>query len=134
MRLSATAAPSVSIMQDTQLLIPASFTDLLFPPRPTQRSVNWAAAAQRYELCEDMAQLLCEQAPLIQHKQVLETDQVLTRMLQSLLEEEARLEESEALWVVCRLAELLQWPLPAGLADGLPPSAADWLERQLTLA
>jgi hypothetical protein len=49
-------------MDDSQILVPESFTALFVPPgrlRPTETREH---IAQRYELCEDMAQMLTETA------------------------------------------------------------------------
>ena len=69
--------------------------------------------AARYELCEDMAQLLTEQAANLQFQLGITEDLALERCLQGMLATPAVVSEAEARWVVCRLAELLHWPLPA---------------------
>ena len=45
-----------------QILIPASFSALYVPPGKLKPSLGAREMAARYELCEDMAQLLTEQA------------------------------------------------------------------------
>lgn len=121
-------------MQDSQTLIPASFTDLIYPPQHNRRKPDWASLAERFELCEDMAQLLSEQARQVLVKLGITEADVLTRMLQGLLADEARLSEAEALWVVCRLAELQHWPVSAQLAAPLGDEATAWLQQQLAAA
>ncbi|HEX5806733.1 MAG TPA: ATPase with chaperone activity [Macromonas sp.] len=115
-------------MQDCQIQIPPSFAEL--HSTGTRSKPDWAAVAERHELCEDMAQLLTEQAHQVWVKLGITEADVLRRMLQGLLADEARLSELEALWVVCRLAELQQWPLPADLADPLGETGTEWLHRQ----
>ena len=96
-----------------QIPIPPSFTALYLPPGRHKPSLAWPALAARYELCEDMAQMLTEQASSQQFAQGIGEDQALEHCLQGLLAAPGVLCEAEARWVVCRLAELLQWPQPA---------------------
>lgn len=118
-------------MSDSQILLPPSFVDLLAPAGRSGRIHDLQTLLQRHELCEDMAQLLTEHARQVWVKLGITESDVLTKMLQGLLKEEARLSEHEALWVVCRLAELLGWPVPPGLAAPLGEEATAWLERQI---
>jgi hypothetical protein len=115
-------------MQDCQLQIPSSFADI--HRTHARLKPDWTAVAERHEWCEDMAQLLTEQAGQVLVRLGITEADVLRKMLQGLLADEARLSELEALWVVCRLAELQQWPLPADLADPLGEAGTDWLHRQ----
>jgi len=121
-------------MHDCQTLIPSSFIELSCPSTGIRKKPEWATMAERHELCEDMAQLLTEQARQALVKLGITEADVLRKMLQGLLTEEARLSEMEALWVVCRLAELLQWPLPANLAEPLDEAGSEWLRRQFLAA
>ena len=72
---------------------------------------------QRYELCEDMAQLLVDHGQAVHHDQGVAEDEVLARIEAGLAGPGAGLEPgfdpAEARWVVTRLAELLGWPAPA---------------------
>lgn len=78
-----------------------------------------AELRERHELCEDLANHLVASAQALQHDVGLSEDEVLQRCHQGLAQPEAGLAEGEPAWVVCRLAELLRWPLPHEL---LPPS------------
>ena len=63
----------------------------------------------RYELCEDMAQMLTETASMQLHGLGIAESDVLQRCRQGLLAEPAVVSADEAGWVVTRLAELLGW-------------------------
>lgn len=95
-----------------QIDIPSSFLALYASPGRAKPTLDARALAARYELCEDMAQLLTEQAATQQFQLGITEDLTLERCLQGLLGRPDLLSESEARWVICRLAELLQWPWP----------------------
>lgn len=95
-----------------QTYIPPSFWVLYVPPGKIKPSLGLREMAARYELCEDLAQLLTEQAANQQFQLGITEDLALDRCLQGLLATPEVVSEVEARWVVCRLAELLQWPLP----------------------
>jgi hypothetical protein len=95
-----------------QIFIPPSFSALFVPPGKHRPTIGAREMAARHELCEDMAQLLTEQAATQQFQLGITEDLALERCLQGLLASPEVLGEAEARWVVCRLAELLQWPLP----------------------
>ncbi len=95
-----------------QIFIPPSFSALYVPPGKARPTLGARDMAARYELCEDMAQLLTEQAATQQFQLGITEDLALERCLQGLLATPSVVNEGEARWVVCRLAELLQWPLP----------------------
>ena len=99
--------------QEFQIHIPPSFMALYVPPGKIKPTLGHREMAARYELCEDMAQLLTEQAANLQFQLGITEDLALERCLQGLLATPDVLSEAEARWVVCRLAELLNWPLPA---------------------
>ncbi|WP_088280631.1 hypothetical protein [Ideonella sp. A 288] len=63
----------------------------------------------RYELCEDMAQMLVEHSQAVHHDQGVSEDLVLSRTQAGLCTPESGFNEAEAVWVVTRLAELLGW-------------------------
>ena len=118
-------------MDDNQTLVPASFIDLYVEPgrlKPSQ-SRDWIA--QRFELCDDMAAMLGEPASEALVKLGVTEGDVLRKMFQSLIGGEAGLTEAEALWVVCRLAELLAWPLSSQLVSGTSEATAAWWQRQM---
>jgi hypothetical protein len=68
--------------------------------------------AQRYDTCEDLAHLLTDHAQSQQFNQGGHTDGVLSQCMAGLLCADSGVDAAEARWVVCRLAELLNWPVP----------------------
>lgn len=79
----------------------------------------------RYELSEDMAQMLVEHSQALHHDQGVAEGDILARTGAGLASPDAGFSPAEAAWVVTRLAELLGWPW-AGLpvqspsAEGKP--------------
>ena len=64
---------------------------------------------ERYDLCEDMAQMLCQPSlNMMGSMNITETD-VLDRTLQGLLINPDIVSPSEAKWVLQRMSELLNW-------------------------
>lgn len=102
-----------------QIEIPASFMALYVLPGRQKPSLPRDEVAARYELCEDMAQLLTETARNMEFSLGLAESDVLTRCLQGLRVEPAVVSEAESVWVVRRLAELLGWS-DEGLQDLQP--------------
>jgi hypothetical protein len=92
-----------------QIEIPASFMALFVLPGRQKPSLPRDELAARYELCEDMAQLLTETARNMEFSLGLAESDVLTRCLQGLRVEPAVVSDAESVWVVRRLAELLGW-------------------------
>ena len=93
--------------EGSQILVPQSFTALFIPAgrlRPTETA---AFIEQRYELCEDFAQMLVEPARARQLDLGITEADVLQRVGQGLRGEGAVVSPDEATWVVTRLAELL---------------------------
>lgn len=111
-RVSPAHLHSALMSDEFQLYIPPSFMALFVPPGKIKPSIGQREMAARYELCEDMAQLLTEQATEQQFQLGITEDLALERCLQGLLATPEVVNEVEARWVVCRLAELLHWPLP----------------------
>ena len=107
-----------------QLPLPASFIALFVPAGRIKPTASRAEMAARYDFCEDLASALTERAStLLWELGVTEAD-VLDRMHEGLAGPGSALSAAEARWVVCRLAELLEWPLPAFISDAaVPPSA-----------
>ena len=99
--------------EDSQILIPPSFIALYVPEGRSRPSLPRDVLAQRHELCEDMAQMLTETASTLLVTLGITEHDVLSRCRQGLLAEPAVVSADEAGWVVSRLAELLNWPLPA---------------------
>jgi hypothetical protein len=95
---------------DSQIVVPRSFIELFMVEGRTRPSEPQDVIAARYELCEDMAQMLVETARVkLFDLGVAETD-VLERVRRGLLGKESPLQPDESTWVVRRLAELLTWP------------------------
>ena len=107
---------------DNQILIPPSFEAVhrdargrLSLPRDDFRA--------RYELCEDMAQMLVEPCQARLHDQGLSEDLVLARTEAGLAADGSGFSAAEAGWVVTRLAELLDWPWHGRPVAPEPPAA-----------
>lgn len=96
---------------DNQIYLPESFTALYVPPGKIKPSIGHREMAARYELCEDLANLLTEKAANMQFTLGITEELVLQQCEQGLLAEPAVVIPVEARWVVCRLAELLNWPM-----------------------
>ena len=97
--------------EGSQILVPQTFTALFIPAgklRPTETS---AFIEQRYELCEDFAQMLVDKAKARQWELGIAEADVLERMAQGLSASEV-FSAAESLWVLRRLAELLGWSDP----------------------
>lgn len=97
---------------DNQFEIPRSFIDLFVPPGAIKPREPRNVIAQRYELCEDMAQMLVERSQEVLHDIGLSEDIVLSRSFDGLCVEGSGITPAEARWVVTRLAELLGWECP----------------------
>jgi hypothetical protein len=96
-------------MDDSQIHIPESFTALYLLPGRAKPSEPAAHIAQRYELCEDMATMLAEQAGQLEWKLGIGEAAVLDRMAQGLAALDVGLTAAEQDWVLHRLAEILDW-------------------------
>ena len=96
---------------DNQIYLPESFTALYVPPGKIKPSIGHLEMAGRYELCEDLANLLSDKAANMQFTLGITEDLVLQQCQAGLLAEPAVVSPAEAHWVVCRLAELLNWPM-----------------------
>ena len=100
-------------MDDNQIQPPPSFVALFTTPGGHRLTEPMAHVRERYELCEDMAQMLTEQAGTLQFKTGGSERDVLSAIAQALSGDEAPLDAQETGWVLSRLAELLGWaPLP----------------------
>lgn len=100
-----------------QIQIPPSF-EALYRDARGRLGLPRDQFRARYELCEDMAQMLVERSQDTLHGLGLAEDIVLERTLAGLGAEGSAFSAAEAGWVVTRLAELLGWPW-----RGLPPPA-----------
>lgn len=106
--------------EEFQIHIPPSFMALYVPPGKIKPTLGLRDMAARYDLCEDLANLLTEQAANMQFTLGITEELVLQRCELGLLAEPAVVSPVEARWVVCRLAELLNWPM-AELLSGCGP-------------
>ena len=99
-------------MQDgSQIFVPDSFI-ALFQGRNQRLRQPLADIAQRYELCEDLAQMLVEQAQILYHQSAPSESAILQTIYSGLQAPDAGVSAEEARWVVLRLAELLEWNAP----------------------
>lgn len=94
-----------------QIDIPPSFMALYVPKGKIKPSLGQRDMAARYELCEDLANLLTEKAANMLFSLGITEDLVLHQCELGLLAEPSMFTPAEARWVVCRLAELLNWPM-----------------------
>ncbi|MFD1711823.1 hypothetical protein FVQ98_16220 [Ottowia sp. GY511] len=97
---------------DNQIYVPPSFI-ALFSDARGRLTVPAAEVADRYELCEDLANHLVEQAQGLHHGAAVPSEEeILDRMLAALITPESGFTLPEGHWVATRLAELLNWPAP----------------------
>ena len=97
---------------DNPILIPPSFIALHSDAR--QRLLLPVDELRaRYELCEDLAQHLVEQAQQLYHGGARSEEGVLLGMHAGLVSPDAGVSAPEARWITLRLAELLGWRSPA---------------------
>lgn len=96
---------------ENQSVIPRSFVDLFVPAGAIKPRESRAVIAARYELCEDMAQMLTEHAGMKQFELGVTPEDVLERVHHGLLVTGSVVETNEAMWIISRLAELLNWPM-----------------------
>lgn len=101
---------------DNQLVLPRSFIELFMPHGAIKPIEPRHVIAERYDLCEDMAQMLSEDAgERLSTLPVTQTD-VLERMHRGLLADTSPVSPAEARWIVYRVAELRGWPMPTPYA------------------
>lgn len=94
---------------DYQIPIPPSFEALYVDAR-RRLTLPLAEFRARYDLCEDMAQMLVDRCRAAHFGQGLSEDLILERVRAGLRAADATLTDAEVGWVVTRLAELLRWP------------------------
>ncbi len=94
--------------EDDQTEVPPSFIALHADPRGRLR-ITRLDLRQRYEWCEDMAQMLVERAQQVHHDLGVAQDQVIARIGAGLADPSSQMDAAEAGWVLQRLAELLGW-------------------------
>ena len=96
---------------DNQTLVPDSFIALYRDARNRLTATRDIIAA-RYELCEDMANLLTEHCRTIHFRDGVDEGEVLRRCHQGLMISPTTFDPAESDWVVRRTAEMLDWPAP----------------------
>ncbi len=94
---------------ENQTAVPESFIALYRDAR-NRLTVPRATIAARYELCEDLANLLTDHCSMVHSRDGVDEATVLSRVHQGLLAPPTTVEPPEAAWVVRRTAELLGWP------------------------
>jgi hypothetical protein len=103
--------------EDSQIIVPPSFVALFVPPGRIKATQPRAFIAERYELCEDLAQALIERAQAVQFDTGADEAEVLRRVALGLADPAGLVDGAEGHWVVRRLAELLGWPDPGPAAS-----------------
>jgi hypothetical protein len=99
-----------TLMDDAnQIFVPPSFVELFAAPGGYKLTEPMAHVRARYELCEDLAQMLTEQAAARQFELDVPGQSVLETMHQGLAAPGSPVQPAEAQWVIRRLAELLGW-------------------------
>ncbi|MDA8456217.1 hypothetical protein M4R22_15725 [Acidovorax sp. GBBC 3334] len=101
---------------DNQIHVPPSFIAVHSDAR-SRLTRPAAEVRERYELCEDLANHLVEQAQTLYHVQAPSESDILLRIYAGLCAPGSGVEPPEARWTVLRLAELLNWRSPE-----LPPA------------
>ena len=96
---------------DNQTLIPASFIAVYSDAHQRLRESE-ATVRARYELCEDLACHLTQQAQQLYHRDVQSEEGVLAGIHAGLAAPASGMTEDEARWITLRLAELLGWRSP----------------------
>lgn len=96
-----------------QQFIPSSFTDLFKDPtRPYAKpSEPFEVILERYDLCEDMAQMLYQPSLNMMGSMNITESDVLERTFKGLLVSQDLVSLREAQWIVQRLCELLEWDM-----------------------
>jgi hypothetical protein len=107
-----------------QIIIPPSFIALFVEPGRSKPSATREQIYERYDLCEDLANLLTEQASnKLWELGITEAD-VLERIHQGLGDVDIGLSVAEAQWVISRLAEILGWQ------EMYPPSQGEVRQKR----
>jgi len=104
-----------SVYDDNQTFVPDSFIALYRDAR-NRLIVPRETVAARYELCEDLANLLTDHCSTVHFRDGVDEATVLSRCHLGLLAPPTTVEPLEAEWVVRRTAELLGWPVDVSLA------------------
>ena len=94
---------------ENQIEIPPSFLALFIEPGRQKPSASRDEVAARYELCEDMANMLIGTACNMFFSLGITERCVLVRCHDGLVGENPVVTKPEADWVIRRMAELLGW-------------------------
>jgi hypothetical protein len=100
---------------ENQVQVPESFIALYLDARQ-RLTASRTTIATRYELCEDLANLLTDHCSTVHFRDGVDEATVLSRCHLGLLAPPTTVEPREAEWVVRRTAELLGWPVDVSLA------------------
>ena len=95
--------------ESNQIEPPESFVALYLSRSRDRLTKPPEVVLQRYELCEDLAHTLAEQAAVTLFKSGNTEQEVLQKIHEALLEPGSAVHPPEAEWVVARLAELAGW-------------------------
>ncbi len=109
--------------EDSQIVVPRSFIELYLPPGRIKPTAPRDEIAARYEFCEDLASMLTEHAKLKQWELGITEADVLERIHRGLMVDDAPVSPVEAVWVIRRLAELLDWGPPDFEAVAAAPAS-----------
>lgn len=93
---------------DSQIVVPPSFIAIYVVPGKIKPSISRDQLVQRYEFCEDFAQVLLEQAKTKQWELGISQDVVIERISQGLKDAQDQWSAQEATWIITRLVELLE--------------------------
>lgn len=99
-------------MDDTSQIQPPESFAALFRSRAGSLKTPIAEVVARYELCEDLACHLVEQAQTVYHAGNTSETGVLQGFYAAISGEGAAVNAKEAGWIIQRLAELLEWQAP----------------------
>jgi hypothetical protein len=102
------------VSEQNQIVVPPSFIALFVPPGRTKPTLPRDEIAARHDFCEDLATMLVDHATARRWELGVTEADVLERIHRGLVAEGAPVSSAEAWWVVQRLAEMLDWPAPAG--------------------
>jgi len=95
-----------------QIEVPASFLALFTSPGGHRLLQPMKTVRERYELCEDLAQMSAEQAEAVRFRTGGSARDTLAQMQLALSDPASGLAAGEVTWVVTRLAEVLGWDRP----------------------
>ncbi len=97
------------MIEDNQIVIPPSFIALFIEPGRIKPTASKEHILDRYDFCEDLANMLTETAATKLWELGITESDVLNRIHQGLSVSGIGISEDEAKWVMTRLAELMGW-------------------------